>query len=265
MTLTFARRFLVAGAILALASVSAFADGLCDGQTLGQVVDSSLGSCTIGDKLFSNFDVDFTGPTGSPAVPSAADVVLSGMSGSSDTITFNFDTGDNTPSDSYALVAVGQELDLSISYLVTVTDYPSYEIGSIDGTLYASLSGDPTILDVLTGNADITYTGPGGAFLDFIGNAQSNSAIAPINDSGIPQGLPTILGVNASSYNVSDLVTVTGGTVSPSDPTEILAAVDSFSNQFNQINPESLIPEPATFLLLGSALLGLGVLRRKRA
>jgi len=252
MTLTFARRFLVAGAILALASVSAFADGLCDGQTLGQVVDSSLGSCTIGDKLFSNFDVDFTGPTGSPAVPSAADVVLSGMSGSSDTITFNFDTGDNTPSDSYALVAVGQELDLSISYLVTVTDYPSYEIGSIDGSLNGSLSNDPSG----NGNADITYSGPGGAFLDYSGNAEPHSAIAPINDVGVPAYLPTFTGVNASSYSVSDF---------PTDPTEILAVVDSFQNTFNQITPGSLIPEPATFLLLGSALLGLGVLRRKRA
>jgi hypothetical protein len=262
MTLTLTRRFLVAAAILALASLNAFASPLCNGLTLDTLTGVNYGaSCTIGDKLFSDFTVGLTAPSGTPVLPSPVDVLLTGMSGSSDTITFNFDGGDNTPSDSYAQVAFGQELDLSIGYLVTVTDYPSYEIGSIDGSLNGSLSNDPSG----NGNADITYSGPGGAFLDYSGNAEPHSAIAPINDVGVPAYLPTFTGVNASSYSVSDLVIVTGGTVSPTDPTEILAVVDSFQNTFNQITPGSLIPEPATFLLLGSALLGLGVLRRKRA
>jgi hypothetical protein len=58
---------------------------------------------------------------------------------------------------------------------------------------------------------------------------------------------------------VSDQINLNGGSVNTGTST---AAIGSIANEFNQT--ASGVPEPGTCLLLGSALLGLGALWRKR-
>jgi hypothetical protein len=274
MALTFIRRFLVAVALLALAGGNVFALPACidlgTSATLSTYIGLGATGCTIGDdKTFSNFSFSVSPGTdagnGTPTTPSDSDVgVLPYGYG----FQFSFPTN--------STVAYAQTMTLDIQYLVTVTvtpwaitsvyaetsgglqetgDTPDYE-GSVavnkNLCLGAAYSG------CASGSLSPGTTGNGGGFS--LGDYPDGGPSAGVTRSIAPQ---TVLGVQ-------DYITLYGGATLPlsdgdADPTVTTAQIDYIINQFGQQQEGSEIPEPATFLLIGSALLGLGALRRKKS
>jgi PEP-CTERM motif len=97
-------------------------------------------------------------------------------------------------------------------------------------------------------------------FLDWTGLGAPTDAVSTANfQSAGPTSTPLL-----QTVGVFDNISLDGGTGDTG--TEIRAALNDVSNIFFQENDAPPgVPEPATLLLIGSALLGLGVLRRKRA
>jgi hypothetical protein len=276
MTLTLVRRFLVVGAILALASVSASATTCASlgggSPTLADVLATGSGGCTIGDLLFANFDYLFT-PTGVGATAPATTSVAVGADATNnplyDVLTFTF-------SGTGVTVAPNQTLSLMIQYTATWTGDPSYYINEVDLDSYGGKRLDTngtatfTQLDCLGGAFSSMGSSCGGSVGPgaFAGNATSYS-FAGTNNNNPPSlsdegNSPSLTGPTFSDvttigmYNDVELVGGTNGTDGVPQ-----AGILSLTNYIDE--EQSTTPEPATLLLIGSALVGLGVLRRKRA
>jgi hypothetical protein len=263
MTLTLIRRFLFVVALVALSMTPAFAYGLCSQQTLNNYVASGYG-CTVGDKLFSNFAYSFTDTVLTPPVPGLTDVTVTPIPPSPVPtgplgLDFAFNAGN--------FVGPGESMNLDIQYTVTVdtADFPAYT-GYAITTVTTGVGGDQDTDGTVTatknlclgagfsaagGTDSANCTGVGTSFVG--GTLGDNQFII----SGLGYTNSGTIGIAPTTFiGVSDSIQLSGGTGLGADITDM-------NNEFTQTNGGS-VPEPATLLLIGSALLGLGALRRKR-
>lgn len=284
MAFTLFRRFLVGAAILALAALSASATAFdCTNLTLltSTVYLSDLAggsTCQIGDKVFSSF-ADY----------------MPGVDPSQVLITSTWDSGTQVASISFnfnpALVQVtdGQTMDINVQYLVDVT---GNNIIGISEEMTAAASAWAPGADVLYNknycigqpfgptNLDGTLAGTycldgtttpltvGGAVLGL--SNQDYNIPGIVVPSGVSYSIgagPDVIAGVVTEVGVQDYLHLDGG-ANIWGPGNVNAAVAEITNTFTQPSeapPPPGVPEPATFLLIGAGLLGLGALRRKRA
>jgi len=289
----------IPAALLALAAVNASAS-TCVSDNLNDFV-TNVGSCTIGDLTFSNFFFNYTAgvntgsPLGllSPATPNTnTQVILSwneitdgvssdpnGTVGTAGSPVYQFITdysGGNS-------VNEFQNEHFFIQY--SVTDNTTGTVvtqvdDNIAGGSTQSLGASATFTNktmcvggqfVQSGGIPSGVCSTGGRNLyqavDLAGggtaltsNPDSGEADSSVNysteNAGIFNG--TTAG-GETSFGVYDQADMNGGNTDPS----ATANITSVENDF-VVQSTGGTPEPATFILLGGALVGLGALRRSR-
>jgi hypothetical protein len=198
--------------------------GGADGTgTYQELIDA--GSCTIGDKTFSDFTFGFTG---TPAL-TASDINFSIINGVGGEWGFRFQFSLN--------VAGNATKDIGLGYVVSCTD-GSACIDSIHGVLtgFVSNGGFATVGE--------TFVGPGGTPAGGFGLSWPGAV------SGGADITPTVSLTTTKDINVTCEFGSAG----------CFASISIVTNTVDQVT----VPEPGTLSLLAAGLLGLGWVGRRR-
>ncbi len=140
----------------------------------------------------------------------------------------------------------------------TTTDYLA--AGGRNGTVTVSYSQSQTSLNMLWG---VLNSGNSANLITF--TSASGATVATVNGSQIGAGLPSGSGFNSSSstvaLNLSNIAPFTSVTFSDTKQHAFELALGTGSSTL-AFGGRGLLPEPASFALLGTALGGLALLRR---
>ena len=200
----------------------------------------SQGSCQDGDATYSNFSsLSFTNSGGVATIPPTDLLVIPGGSTLDPTLTFEYvnANGDPTPE---TVSSSGQIFSMGLTYQVVVT-----------GGDLASIQMAEVFSNTAPGNVAATKNA------DLDGGPMFTSTV---NDGGVSNPADTSLAGNVvptsgtGTWNIQDTVSLQAQSGS--------ATQNSFENLYT-LTESSTVPEPSTMLLIGSALLLVGLARRR--
>jgi hypothetical protein len=277
---TILKALLVPIALLALGGINQASAGTCASTSYTMTAVTTSGfSCTIGNLTFSNFDYVYeagtdTGCTGACTNPSDPNPTNG--------ITVNF-AETTSGSDPNGTAATNYSPIISV-----ITDYSSgnsvneyqFETGVVQYMVTDSGLAVTEVDGAITGMATLAGGASGDLNKNVCANNQFGGGTHPngncpnsgtnettvVNDLGLISTVGTEAGgtpdwvssLSLTSFGVYDGWSLDGGTTSAS------AAADLTSVENDFIDPSSPTPEPGTIILLGSALVGLGLIRRRR-
>lgn len=281
MKFTLLKALMLPLALLALGSVHNASAATCSTTYTLTAVTAIDFSCTIGNLTFSNFDYTFqagvdTGCTGS-CTPAGTPDPTANISVDFDLLNSGSDPYGTGASSTNPIIQVittysggttvneFQNESGIVQYLVTATGGAS--VTNVDG----AFTGFADTLDGASGNFNKNLCNnnqfeggadPNGGCPSFLTNEQAAASGLPLTDPSSTQAdsSSNYASINDTSFGVEDQWAEDGGTTNSSGT----ATITSDENDFQETLPSSGAPEPATFVLVGGALVALGAIRRKK-
>jgi hypothetical protein len=259
-------------ALLASAGINQAMAATCATSYTMTAVTAAGFSCTLGALTFSNFEDIYTG-TGASTPDPTANITVSfaeAMSGADP-----FGTAATVISPIYSVIT-GYTGGNSTGEFQSETGVVQYLV--TDGAAGTAITEVDAAIDGLADN-----TATGSLNKNVCANGQFEESGAPAAPNGVcssgseltaasvlsvsnpagteADGTPDWVGpFSLSTLGVYDAWALSGGTTTPA----AIANLASVENDFIETTALSITPEPSAFVLLGSALVGLGVIRRRR-
>jgi hypothetical protein len=278
MKLTILKALMLPIALLALGGINQASAGTCAASYTMTAATTGSFSCTIGDLTFSNFDYMYTSgldtgctsnctSPGTPDPTSAITLNFAVSTSGSDP----FGTSATAGNPIYSVItdySAGNSVNEYqneagvVQYLVTDAGLPITEVDGAIGGLAANSATGILNKDICANNQFGGGASPNGTCPNFLANETVvTSDLALTNPAGTQaDGTPDFsAGFSLTNLGVYDGWSLNGGT----NMTSASANVTSVENDFIA-GASDPTPEPGTIVLLGSALVGLGLIRRRK-
>ncbi|MEO5742251.1 MAG: PEP-CTERM sorting domain-containing protein, partial [Vicinamibacterales bacterium] len=239
-----AMRRLVFGAMLTLAIPTlTTAAPICTTGTLAEYVALGSGGCMVGSALFADFGTSVLNPLATAIEPGEISVAPL-ITGSTVGLAFLLD----------ATAGAGELLDVLIRYEVTGLNGLSFIANSLSMS-GSAVDPDGVVTAVEEKCAGGNFQGPDPS------TVCAGNTVGPliVFDIGLDSDLleSAFLSSPASFFDVFTEIAIDGGL-------DGQAALGIVTNEFDFTPTQTVIPEPATLLLLSSGLAGAFVRRRRR-
>lgn len=252
------KKILLAAAIFAVASINSFGAACANGLLSAQPLYSIGGTCTVGNWTLSTFGLFNAGGLGYSGTVNENDIF----------VTFNSFTGGS-----------GEEaFSVSFSDAAGGNNYFSATNGAQNQTqnwrtIFVIESG-PAVQQVTSSleNANVT-TGSGAngqiTLQKVINNATNPNSVTTMGDTTL-LAVPGTL-IPGSSANVAIALPNSVTRLGVVDNYQIssgnngTSSLTSYTNSFYAAAPQTGVPEPMTFVLMGAGLVGIAALRRRNS